>query len=369
MKRTALAVVAVASCGPVAEERAVCGDVEVVVAGSDYGSSLICGAPGCVEGPDTSGVDLGVDPALAESRGRVFFLARDLDTVFEVDARCGIPVAKASVNAAARGATTANPHDVAVAPDGTLFVTLYNAARIAIVKDGVLESTIDLSSYDADGNPQVDAIRIVDVDGAPKAFVTLERLDDTDKLRSKQPSQMLKIDVASRTVEGVFELAGRNPFNVMAERDGRLFLAEPGNFDDAAEPLAGIERFDTRTSETKLLVSEPVLGGSVSEVAIGERCGAAIVAGPQPNVNPTSLVTFDPETGAVIGVALGPTPGYDLQGLAWKGRTLYVGDRRRSGVQYPLHVFEHDDACALVPVQRTLTVPRQPVAVRPAGAP
>ncbi len=208
----------------------------------------------------------------------------------------------------------------------------------------------------------------MNVGGVPKAFVTLERLDDLDKvniLSSKQPSSMLRIDVATRKVEEAIPLAGRNPFNTMAEHDGALFLAEPGNFDSAGEPLAGIERFDTTTSTTRLLVTEQDLGGSV-------RCGVAIVGGPQHNVNPTSLVTFDPTTGKVLASAqaavLGPTPGYDLQGLAWRGTSLYVGDRRRGATGYPVHVFDREPGtCILHEVPaRGFALPQRPVALRPA---
>jgi hypothetical protein len=146
-------------------------------------------------------------------------------------------------------------------------------------------------------------------------------------------------------------------------------MSEPGNFDAADEAQAGIERFDTTTSTTRLLVSERELGGSVAEVAVTGGCGAAIVAGPQKDVNPTALVTFDPATGKVLAPAsapiLGPTPGYDLQGLAWRGRVLYVGDRRKGESGYTVHVFERDEgSCALRPVARTIPLPQRPVALR-----
>src|SRR5205085_4632727 len=129
---------------------------------------------------------------------------------------------------------------------------------IVVVKDGKVDDRpIDLSSYDADGNPEADAIRIVDVGGSEKAFVTLERLTfEGNQLLSKQPSQMLRIDVATRAVEAVIPLAGRNPFNPMSFADGALFLAEPGNFDTAHEDGAGIERLDVETSTTRLVVPE-----------------------------------------------------------------------------------------------------------------
>lgn len=347
-----------------------CGRPELLVAASDYSSSVVCGAPCCEVGPTTSGVDLGKDPQLSVSNGRAFFLARDNELVFELDAQTGRPTARFSVHEGA-GAATANPHDVAAAPDGSVWVVLYGKPRIAIVKDGKIEGGIDLSAYDGDKNPQAESIRIVDVGGVAKAFVALERLDDADKLVSKQPSQMLRIDVATRVVEATIELAGRNPFNPMEEQGGALFLGEPGNFDRIDEPFAGIERFDTKTGVTKLLVSEKDLGGSVTQLALTDGCGAAIVAGPVPNVNPTSVVTFDPSTGRVFASAsaalLGPTPGYDLQGLAWRGNTLYVGDRRAGSAGYRVHVFEREPGtCNLKASDRVLDVPQRPVALRAA---
>ena len=372
------AFIAVSACGSTQAPAGPsdCSHVELLVAASDYSSSVVCGAPRCELGGGTSGIDLGTDPQLATSAGRTFFISRNNDLVFELDPACGTPIARYSVHEEGRQGSV-NPHDVAVAPDGALFVVLYNVPRIAILEGGKVTSSIDLSGaeFDPDGNPQADAIRIVSVAGVPKAFVTLQRLDDLDKvniLSSKQPSMMLRIDVATRNVEATIMLAGRNPFNTMAEHDGALFLAEPGNFDDADEPLAGIERFETATSTTRLLVTERELGGSVAEVAVTDGCGVAIVGGPERNVNPTSLVTFDPTTGKVLSSAaapvLGPTPGYDLQGLAWRGTSLYVGDRRRGAGGYPVHVFEREPGtCILHAIAaRSFDLPQRPVALRPA---
>jgi hypothetical protein len=354
-----------------------CPGVELLVAASShYDSSMVCGAPTrCELGGSTTGADLGKDPSLALSNGRAFFLARDQDAIFELDPTCGTPFRSYSVHSGSAGVV--NPHDLAVASDGTLFVPLFNVPQIAIVKDGKLEAPIDLSSsdFDGDGNPNADAIRIVPVDGAEKAFVTLERLDNTVKeLPSRQVSWMLRIDVATRKIEDHVVLAGRNPFNTMAELNGALFLAEPRDFDVADEDLAGIERFDTKTSTTQLLVRESDLGGSVSEVAVIDGCGVAIVGGPVHDVNPTSLVTFDPATGKVLASAsapvLGPTAGYDLQGLAWSGDSLYVGDRRAGDTGYPVHVFARDPGtCILheVTAQRpAINLPQGPVALRAA---
>ena len=355
-----------------------CDDVQLLVAASDHASSVVCGVPNhCEYGPRTTGADLGKDPQLSMSNGRTFFINRagtPGELIFELDPKCGSPISEVSVHE--NGVADVNPHDVAAAPDGSLFVVLYNVPRIDIVRGKSVEATIDVSMYDeVDGNPQAESIQIVSVAGVPKAFVALERLDDNDtvhKLSSTRDSYMLRIDVATRKVEDVVVLAGRNPFNPMAESGGALFLAEPGNFDASDEPKAGIERFDTATSTTRLLVPEHELGGSVAEIAVTDGCGAAIVAGPQPTVNPTSLVTFDPVSGAVLtppgSPLLGPTPGYDLQALAWRGNLLYVGDGRRGAGGYPVHVFERDPGtCNLHEVSgRELDLPQRPVALRPA---
>lgn len=350
-----------------------CPDVELLVAASDYGGAIACGAPGCFEEPGrTTSVQLGRDPALVTSKGRTFFLAREQDVVFPIDPSCGIPQ-RGAIDLSvfkptnARGQTIfANPHDVAVAGDGALWIPLYNTPLLAIVKDGVVGPTISLAQYDEDGNPQAEAIRIV----KDKAFVALERLDDQSEpaLQSTRPSQMLRIDVASRQVEAVVELAGRNPFNAMAQLGDLLFLAEPNNTDVADEPFGGIERFDANTSATQLLVREKDIGGSVTEVAVTERCGAAIVAGPIPKVNPTALVSFDPTSGAVLSTYTSPilsTPGFDLQGLVWRGDMLYVGDRRRgSNGKYQVHEFARTGTCTLQATGKTIDLPQPPVGLQ-----
>ena len=370
--------VALASCGhdaavttPVVATA--CPDAQLLVSLSDLDSSVACYAPGCVEDEKTTGLFLGGDPMLVASNDRVFWLSRDQDIVFELEPTCGRFRGKTSLQEFKPATANANPHDVAAAKDGTLLIALYNTPKLVFMKDGKVDGApVDLSSYDEDGNPQAESVRVVDVGGREKAFVALERLDDRSKpaLQSTRASQMLRIDVATRNVEGTTELAGRNPFNPMEQLGGFLFLAEPGNFNAADDTQAGIERFDTQTLETKLLVTEQALGGSVTEIAIREGCGVAIVAGPQQDVNPTALVTFDPATGAVLhsfaAPVLGPTAGFDLQGLAWQGSTLWVGDRRAVQNQYNVHELTLTGTCELTETGRAIEVPRAPIALLPA---
>ena len=346
-----------------------CADVELIVAASDYSSSVLCGAPGCVENGHTTGKTLGADPILSGSNGNSFYLVRDDNAVLVLDPRCGAVTGLLDLYPLAGASGQTNPHDVAVAGDGTEFIALYDVPKIAFAKGTQLEGSLDLSSYDADGNPQADSIAIV----GDKAFVALERLDDHDGLKSKQTSQMLRIDVATRKAEATFDLKGKNPFTAMAVQNGQLFMAEPGDPDVANEDNAGIERFDTSTSTSVLLVPEKVIGGSVVEVAVSGSCGVAIVAGPVPKVNPTALVSFDPSSGAVLhsytSPLLGPTTGYDLQALAFRGTTLYVGDRRKGAAGYTVHELALSGACELTETTTTINLPLPPVAFLPARAP
>ena len=366
----ALAGAVLAACGSVSSPvpRSACGASDALWIASDYSSSAV-GAL-ALDGSTTFApptADLGADPALSVSRGRAFYVARDNDTVFELDPVCGTPMQKLDVHQASHSGTS-DPQDVAVAADGSLWVPLFSVPEVVILSAaGEPIRTIDLSSYDADGNPNASAIAIVDTPAGEKAFVALERLNDAAALASQQPSWMLRIDVATATVEATVVLAGRNPFGTMQNDGGILWLAEPGNFDDAAEPDAGVERFDTSTSTTALFAREADLGGSVAEVSVSAGCAVAIVADATP-ANATSLALFDPASGQVLAPAsaspfatTGTGGGFFLEGLAWSGGALLVGDRRRASSGYPVHVF--DGACAPVERADAVFLPLPPIAV------
>lgn len=372
MLRQALPFLVVCACtsDAVSPTPSECPSVELLVAASDYqNSSVACGAPGCSEEQGkTTALELGQDPSLVSANGQVFFLARDKDLVWSVNPSCGTPTTKVDLSMFTLPPSSyANPQDVAVADDGTLFVPLYNAPVLAFVKDGVVGPKLDLARFDEDGNPEATAVRILN----GKAFVALEILDDRSDppLQSTRPSKMLRIDTATRAVEAEIVLAGRNPFNTMAQLGTLLYLAEPNNTRVADEEFGGIERFDTTTSTSQLLVRERDLGASVMEVAVTAGCGVAIVAGPG-DVNPTALVTFEPDTGMFFHTftspLLGPTPGFDLAGLVWRGDKLYVGDRRRGAGGYPIHELALTGRCELTMTGKAIDVPQGPVGLQAA---
>lgn len=381
-KRPLLAVtLAIAASGALAcgsspsTEGATCAaPYDALIVASDYsrGSSAIggCMLDGGAALP-FAGVNLGADPALAVSRGRAFYIARDEDVLYELDAACASPKTQLSTKDPAYGGT-ANAQDVAAARSGDLWVPRFDVPRLLVLGAKGDTDTIDLSSHDTDGNPNMSAIRIEDTPAGEKAFVALERLDDVRRpdgiFVSRQPSTLVRIDVASRAVEAEATLAGRDPFGAIAAGAGAYFFAEPGNFDAANEDDAGIERFDPVAFGTTWLLKESALGASVAAVAVNGSCGVAIVADPTPNVNATSLVTFDADRGTPITTATNPiyaTAGFDLSALAWHGDTLLLGDRRPgANGRYPIHRFEKTGACDLALQPDTIFVAQKPVAAR-----
>jgi hypothetical protein len=351
---------------------------DALVAVSDYTSSGVGGFSVLGKGTAAYGIASG-DPALSVSNGRAFLVLRDVGHIVEVDAHCGTVLDGGVYSANVPGTPgTANPQDVAAAADGSLWVPRYDVPSvIQIGTNGAIKRTISLSSktYDPDGNPNASAIAILPVNGVSKAFVALEVLDDTALPRPAPypgtPSRILQIDVATAAIESATPLQGRNPFGLFFSYGGALWMAEPGDFAKTNEPLAGIERFDPQTRTSKLVVAEVAFGASVAEVAVTSGCGAAIVADAT-SKNATSLVTFDPDTGAPLTTAANPilsTSGYDLEAMLWVGDELLVGDRTKpsGGGQYAVHAFERSGGgCVLTKRPDVISLWQPPIAFQPA---
>ena len=310
---------------------------------------------------------MGGDPQLSVSGGRIFVLARDFDSVFEFDPKCGAPLGKRATGVVT-GMGSSNPQDVAVTRSGDLWVPKYNVPELALLaKDGRTRK-LDLRAYDTDGNPQASAIAIDDFGSGEKAYIAAQKLDDDDWPRSTRPSALLRFDVATETFEASLELKTRNPFGRLVFDRSRYYLASAGSFGVADEADAGVEEVDPQAFSSRLLVSERQLGGSVVQVAVHDGCGAAIIADATAR-NRTALVSFDAKNGEVLSTfatpLFGPTEGYDLWALAWDGAELYLGDQRRGARGYPIHRFLRSQAtCELVKNGDPLLVSQKPLALR-----
>ncbi len=344
---------------------------DVVGITSDYTSSAVSAFRIADKTLETrQGVDLGKDPQLSLTSDRMFLVARDQDVVFELDPSCGAPIKRISVHdEAAKGIQ--NAQDVALDSSGALWVPRFNDGSLLVVGADGARTVASLEGYDDDRNPEPASVRIARTSRGERAFVTLERLDFVGGKAyvSRRPSMLLELDTTTRKPVATHTLLGRNPFGALVEHEGRLLLAEPGDFDVDGEADAGVESFDPETSTSRMLVGERELGGSVSEVRVSGACGMAIVAGPQKDVNPTALVSFDLRTGqAVQPASRAPlaTAGYDLQALAVVSGAVFVGDRRRAeNGQYPVHVFDVAGDCTLTErLGQEIYLPQKPVALR-----
>ncbi len=316
-----------------------------------------------------TGVDLGEDPVLAWSAGRAFWIARDDGIGFELDASCGAPVRR-FVLGDQPDPKLHNPQDLAVDRAGNFWVPRFNDGSLLVLSPDGHRERLSLAAYDAkDGNPEPSAVTVMMTPRGERAFVTLERLDfstvPVPRFTSTRPSSLLEIDTLSRRMVAEHPLVARNPYGPSLVQDGVLVMASPGSFDHVDEPDAGVETFDPISQESKLVVSERDLGGSVVEARVTGSCVVAIVAGAARDVNPTSLVSWNRERGASVHPAhTSPlrTPGFDLRALFVRGSRLYVGERRAGpDGKFLLHAFEMRPDCTLdATPERDLPLPQRP---------
>ncbi len=280
------------------------------------------------------------DPVLATSGLQHFVISRKTNVIYEID---GCANTGKQYSALAAGDTDANPQDVAVDSNGALWIARCDHPSLLITSP---LQTIDLSTFDSDGIPDMSSVKIV----GNHAFVALERLNPYPQ--SQQASQVVVLDTDTKQLVKTITLAGRNPFGQMRVSAGKIWLAEPGNFSDANETEAGVETIDPLTFDSKLVVPETTLGASVVEVAANVSCAAAIVADATPE-NATSLVSFSID-GTNLSQPVLSTPNFLLRGLLWTQDTpprLLVGDATNSGGTFFVHVFSADtQTCALTKV-------------------
>jgi hypothetical protein len=287
------------------------------------------------------------DPVLATSGLQHFVIARKTNVIYALD---GCANSIASYSALSQDEITAgldaNPQDVAVDDTGAIWIARFHLPSLLITSP---LQAVDLSKFDSDGNPDMSSVKIV----GKNAFIALERLTQVGvNLVSQQTSQVVVLDTDTKLLVKTIDLAGHNPFGQMVLSDGKIWLAEPGNFNDAAETAAGIETIDPLTMDHALVVPETALGASAVEVAANATCAAAIVADSTP-LNATSLVSFSVD-GTNLSKPAISTPNFSLRGLLWTNETpsrLLVGDATNAGGTFYVHVYTADANCALTQVE------------------
>src|SRR5262249_53871792 len=139
-------------------------------------------------------------------------------------------------------------------------------------------------------------------------------------------------------VVGHFDLHGHNPVRELVPIDDtgtKVVVATPGHY-DTVDQDDGIDLVDLTAGTATQLVSEVTLQGSVDRAAWGGPNEVyALTLGPQPWLNPTQVVVFDP---AAAKDTLAPlvqapwfqdpsAPAYVHTSLALDGDLVVVADR------------------------------------------
>ena len=232
-----------------------------------------------------------------------------------------------------------NPHDIAFVDAHKAYVSRFETPGLLIVNPSAQANcadftlgTIDLSPLaDADGNPDMDQMAIVD----GRLYVALQRLDINTILRTPARNGALAvIDTASDTLVGSIELDGENPFAAtkgLTVRDGAIYVSDVGflNVIDG-----GIERIDLAAQQSAgFVVTEQELRGDITDFAfVSDHLAYALIN--QPGFT-NALVAFDPTTGAITQTVR-QTDGYTLADIELNDRgELYLADRARhaSGIR------------------------------------
>jgi hypothetical protein len=221
-----------------------------------------------------------------------------------------------------------NPQDVAL-KDGLIYVAFYSLAKIGIYRqeDGVKAGEIDISAYadTSDHLPETAALKFVNGD----LYAVLQNLDVN---YSPLTGQLLKIDVAAKTVKQALALPFGNPAGITWDpASGKLYIPCRGGYsnpDYSVKTDGGIAVVDASTLElADTLALETDLGGNVNSALIyGGNLIMVVGKGMSDDVVAISLVTGQ----AAPIVKLG---GYASGGLAIDApsRTLCVGDRKKGG--------------------------------------
>jgi hypothetical protein len=117
-------------CGSEVPQSAPCTNGKVLVLASDRASTGV-GSIGCAGNsvPLKVGADLGSDAQLATSNGVQWIVARDLETVFSLEA--GKAVSKRGLSGKP-GQGTRNPQGLAQSKNGLLWIPFFNAAELSV---------------------------------------------------------------------------------------------------------------------------------------------------------------------------------------------------------------------------------------------
>lgn len=222
-----------------------------------------------------------------------------------------------------------NIQDIGFAPDGTAYVSCYDAAELLHVdpETGQILQVVSTAAFaDADGLPETGWLHVRD----DRLFVSCQRLDRDAWYAPVGDSYLLVLDLATNAwidcdpvqpgVQGIL-LAATNPGARIQDAGDRLLVALVGNY---GLQDGGVDVVDPQTlASLGLEVTEAELGGDLVDLAATGDVRHVVVADPS---WVTHVSRYEPG-GAPTTVLTGA--GYDHAAIAPGGDALLlVADRR-----------------------------------------
>ena len=219
-----------------------------------------------------------------------------------------------------------NPQDIAFAPDGSAYVSCYDAAVLLRVDTdtGTILDTFDTSQFaDTDGLPETSWMRVCE----ENLYLTCQLLDRGNWYAPTGPGMLLVFDLTTRSWRQPISLVGANPYTRIRPFTGldgqtKLAVGCVGNytlFD------GGIEVVDPATGQSAgYLATESDLNGDVLNFVFTDPENLyALISSP---AFATSIVHLNYVTGAKV--VTDASSSYSHADLAFDGDfQLLVADR------------------------------------------
>jgi hypothetical protein len=220
-----------------------------------------------------------------------------------------------------------NPQDAALLGDKLYVVTLGAGAvqvwDLSGATPAAAADTVDLASYDTDGNP--DAASVYVRDG--RAYVTLSRLDGD--FLPQGNGKVVVIDTTTDEVDTDFDLSSPNPFGFIALAGSDLLVETVDDFSGATGCLQRI----SASGAGECVVDNSELGGTVSGVAHTGGDHYLAVTAYDAEFNPLGELVKVDGSGAVSAPLSGEGQVVvDVASCAASGEMLYA-DRHAGGLR------------------------------------
>jgi len=235
------------------------------------------------------------------------------------------PVFESSTNDGGNDASS-NPHDLVFVDANKAYLLRYGSPIVWIVNPSAADASqfktgeLDLSAYDTDGVPE--ATRGVVVDG--KLFIFMQRLaafapTEMGYVAVFDTSSDLEIDTGSNGDLKGIELPAFNPSDISLDAaTNSIFVAAVGDYGafDGSRPPAfsgGIITVDSNDYSTSLLIDDTEETGRITAVEIIDASTAYMIT--ETGFGSSTLVSFNPNTGAIITTGVAGLAGVDLRDI------------------------------------------------------